>query len=294
MHPTLSVIIPVYNVAATLRRCIDSVLAQGVNGIEIILVDDGSTDDSPSICDAYGKRDGITVVHRQNGGLSAARNTGIERASGQYLTFVDSDDYVESDTYRQLLSLMTDCDIVEFPVERELWQGPVSLSFGNRTYTDCRAYWLEGKAYAHTYACNKIYRRELFNGVRYPEGRVFEDVPTLWQLLKRAQVVRTVDVGCYHYTLNPGGITQQADGHALRQLLETHVGILGDKQLQGSEGYQLYYRHVLNIQISVYDQTDDDYDLILPVMPFWRSLKLIALHLFGLRGLCRLHRAFFY
>lgn len=290
----LSVIIPVYNVENTLRRCIDSVLMQGVEGMEIILVDDGSTDNSPSICDEYGGEGRATVVHQKNGGLSSARNTGIELAKGEYITFIDSDDYLYGNTYRQLLPLMAGgCDIVEFPVDRETPNGVVRLSFGQHEFNDMREYWIEGRAYAHTYAWNKIYRRELFRNVRYPEGEVFEDVPTLWRVLRYAHMVRTVETGCYRYTLNPAGITQQADGYDLAMLLRSHVSILSDNQLAAYKGFSLYYRHVLNIQLSCYDLAANAHELTFPVMPYWNSLKLVALHIFGLRNLCRIHRLYF-
>lgn len=291
---TLSVIIPVYNVERTLRRCIDSVLAQDVEGMEVILVDDGSTDHSPAICDDYGRRGKARVKHQRNGGLSAARNTGIALATGRFITFVDSDDYIQADTYRPLLSIIGDgYDIVEYPVERETQKGIHRLAFGQQTFTNMQEYWIQGQAYAHTYAWNKIYRRQLFSNVHYPEGKVFEDVPTLYRLLKNAHIVRTVETGCYHYTLNPQGITQQADGSDLIELLKAHINIIADKQLMNYADFKEYYRHVLNIQISCYDRAASIKNLICPVLPYWGSLKLTALHILGLRNLCRLHRLYY-
>ena len=295
MSTTLSVIIPVYNVEHTLRRCVDSVLAQDVDGMEVILVDDGSTDHSPAICDDYGRQGKVRVTHQRNGGLSAARNTGMALATGRFITFVDSDDYIQADTYRPLLSIIGDgYDIVEYPVERETPQGLKLLSYGNHTYTSMQSYWVDARGYEHAYAWNKLYRRTLFDNVQYPEGQVFEDVPTLYRLLHHAHTVHTTETGCYHYTSNPKGITQQADGEDLGVLLKTHVDILtADTLSNDCRSLGEYYRHVLNIQLSVFDLTGDVHDLILPVRPYWGSIKLLALHLLGLRRLCRLHRRYF-
>ena len=104
----LSVIIPVYCVEDTLNRCVESVLRQNVTDMEVILVDDGSTDKCPKMCDDWGERDAhIRVIHKQNGGLSDARNAGIDVAKGDLITFVDSDDYLADNTYQPLLALMS-------------------------------------------------------------------------------------------------------------------------------------------------------------------------------------------
>lgn len=294
MSITLSVIIPVFNVGRTLRRCVDSVLAQDVDDMEVILVDDGSTDSSPAICDDYAREGRAKVVHQKNGGLSAARNSGIAQATGRLITFVDSDDYLSPDTYRTLLPLMEDgCDIVEFSVERQTTRGIVHLNFGDRVFTDMRVYWVQGQAYAHSYACNKLYRRELFDNVRYPVGQVFEDVPALYLLLQHAKKVRTVSTGLYHYTSNPHGITLQADGKDLCSLLRSHVKILQDKIMQACKGFETYYGHVVDIQLSVYDRTNNPNDLLLPTLPYWGSVKLAMLQVLGLRGLCQLHHLYF-
>ena len=102
----LSVIIPVYNVEHTLERCVQSVLAQDVPDMEVILVDDGSTDGSSALCDTYGNKKNITVIHQDNAGLSAARNTGLTVAQGRYVTFVDSDDYLDADLYPSLMKVL--------------------------------------------------------------------------------------------------------------------------------------------------------------------------------------------
>ena len=146
----LSVIIPVYRVEHTLERCIESVLRQRVDGMEVILVDDGSPDSCPRLCDEWSLRDSrIKVIHKSNGGLSDARNAGIELASGSYITFVDSDDFIAPDTYEPLLSIIGDADILEYSVAE--W-----LALPDRTFTDTNRYWLETQAYLHTYAWNKI------------------------------------------------------------------------------------------------------------------------------------------
>ena len=199
----LSIIIPVYQVEQTLRRCIDSVLSQSFSDWEMILVDDGSTDESPKICDEYVKNyDKIHVIHKQNGGLSDARNVGIEHAKGTYITFVDSDDYLGDDTLKKVMRLMEihpDYDILEYPIYEHftLMDNEHQLLFDNHEYTDIKEYWHEEKAYTHTYACNKIYRKELFRNVRFPVGKLFEDVYTFPLLLKEAKMVATTAQGMY-------------------------------------------------------------------------------------------------
>lgn len=290
----LSVIIPVYNVVGTLRRCVDSVLAQGIDDMEIIIVDDGSTDGSAVICDKY-KSPRSIVVHQANAGLSEARNEGLRLARGEFVTFVDSDDYIEPDTYPALLERMAraDVDILEYSIVREGGRGPVSrIVFPDHDYTDMAAYWLCGKAYAHTYAWNKIYKRQLFGHVRFPKGKKFEDVSTLWNLLREARKVETTSLGAYHYTVNPLGITQRAGGTEYRDLLDAHLQIVSSKMLNAhQEGFCKYYRHVLDIQLQTYIYTGDMSDVKLPMMRFLGSLKLLSLNVLGMRGLCRLVRA---
>lgn len=218
---SLSVIIPVYKVEDTLGRCVESVLSQDVDGMEVILVDDGSPDGCPALCDEWAGRDPrVRVLHKENGGLSDARNRGIEMAGGQYVTFVDSDDWLMPDTYRRLmlwLSRHSGCDILEFQLRHVGGEGcgeRLRLALQDRIYRSARQYWLQTKAWEHCYAWNKIYRRTLFGDVRFPVGRVFEDVYTLPLLLAKEPQVATVSHGTYCYAWNGKGISVAASATA--------------------------------------------------------------------------------
>ncbi len=290
----LSIIIPAYNVEGTLRECLESVLSQHVDDMEIILVDDGSTDNTAEICDEFGIRDNIKVIHQENAGLSEARNAGLELAEGELITFVDSDDYLEPNTYPRLIGIMErhpQYDILEYSIVKED-NGKVlfSLDLPDREYTDMAQYWFDGRAYTHCYAWNKVYRRGLFHGVRYPKGKKFEDVYMLPQLLRNAKVVRTTHLGLYHYIYNVDGITVSADGNALFELLIAHLPLINDKTLRSYNGFEEYYYHVLNIQISTYVESGNDGYIQLPTLPYHHRWKLKLLHLLGMKQLCRLFR----
>lgn len=274
----LTVVIPVYRVERTLDRCVASVLRQDVDDMEVILVDDGSPDQCPARCDHWAASDArIKVIHQANGGLSKARNAAIAQARGQYITFVDSDDWVADGTYAALLERMADSDITEYPIAGQLQLAP-------HTYSSADEYWLDTKAYTHTYACNKVYRTTLFSHVRYPEGKIFEDAWTLPLLLRQARKISTSDRGCYHYTSNPEGITATCSGDGLAQLLEAHL-------THGMPINDDYYLHLLNIQMDVCERTGAP-----PVLPRRkidssrlkgvRKLKAIALNKLGIKTLC--------
>lgn len=282
----LSVIIPVYRVEHTLKRCVNSVLAQDYQPMEIILVDDGSPDACGAICDQLASRHNqIRVIHQANKGLSGARNTGITHAKGSYITFVDSDDWLATNTYLPLMQLLASnphYDILEFPIF--MFAGNASKeykqSFGNQEYTDSKQYWLKAKAYHHTYAWNKIYKKNLFQHIRFDEGKVFEDAIILPQLIQQAQCIATTNKGCYHYFDNNQGITAQAAGKEHNILLQTHLKWMQqwcDKD---------YYATILNIQLQVYIETGNA--PILPLRNYWGTWKLNLLHLIGLQQLCRL------
>ena len=293
MHVKLSVIIPVYRTERTLERCVKSILEQSYHDLEVILVDDGSPDNCPQLCDEWTLKDSrIRVVHKPNGGLSDARNAGIDAATGDCLTFVDSDDFLAPDTYAQVMPKAAGSDIVEFPI---YWhytgKDERLMRFQPADYDDMGRYWLEGEAYTHTYACNKVFRRVLFGDVRFPKGRVFEDAATLPLLLEHARRVSTVDAGLYYYVANPAGITAQATGQELTMLLEHHLAVIPrwcDTR---------YYLHVLNIQMDVCELTDAEPRLpAFSVSPLARRLSLkqrlkaTTLNLLGINRICKLNK----
>ena len=291
----LSIIIPVYRVEATLNRCVESVLNQNLDDFEVILVDDGSPDDCPRICDEWAEKDQrIRVIHQANKGLSGARNSGIDMAQGDYITFVDSDDYIAKNTYAPLMQTLesdVEIDIIEYPI-REFDFNPPTV------YTSMDDYWYLGQAYLHTYACNKIYRSPLFDDIRFPQGMVFEDANTLPIILKKARKVVTTNQGFYYYTVNPEGITRKADGKALSMLLKPHADIIRNSTRNDAD-FQQYYMHVLNIQMDVFELTGNAPILVQRSISMGNvsglaKLKALLSNLLGIKTLCNLNKMIHY
>lgn len=218
-NPLISVIVPVYNVESYLPRCVDSLLTQTYENLEIILVDDGSQDASGSICDRYAGKDArIRVIHKENGGLSSARNAGLDAASGEYIGFVDSDDWMEPDAYAVMLGLMEkyDAQLVcagRYDVNAATGQSTVGLCPVQEECISGEA--LAGRIFlfdnCDSSACDKLYRRELLDGLRYPEGRVCEDMPVTYRVALRAERVVMCDKPVYNYFHRAGSITQSIE-----------------------------------------------------------------------------------
>lgn len=271
----LSVIIPVYKTENTLDKCIESVLQQGVEDMELILVDDGSPDGSPALCDAWSARnDMVRVMHKSNGGLSDARNAGIDLARGKYITFVDSDDFVEQGTYMPLMEWLKAnawCDMLEFPITHIGTDRRATPRFVDRTYSSARHYWYVTEAWEHTYACNKIYRKSMFDDVRFPVGCVFEDVYTLPLLLCRNPQVATSSLGAYCYAWNEDGISALASANVAHTKQHLEALIMAAKRMKmtlwNSNAYKIYLS-MLYRQIDIYRMSGE----ILLKWPFVRLI----------------------
>lgn len=297
----LSIVIPVYCVPDTLDKCVKSILGQSYEDIEIILVDDGSPDDCPKLCNRLAEIDKrITVVHKVNGGLSDARNAGIRIATGDYITFVDSDDYIDNGVYGKLMNKLTEhpeYDIIEYGIRFKRKDEEKCLSFNDTSYTDSSRYWTEGFAYNHSYACNKIYKRTLFENIHYPQGKVFEDMWTLPLLTKKAKIIATTDIGYYNYCWNPNSITSNAGGNELRMLLMAHYNLMHHHYPE-IKGDAKYIMHVVNIQMDVYEMTGDS--PIFKSIPITKydnlshknRLKARLLNILGITNLCKINKFF--
>ena len=213
---SLSVIIPVYDSLSTLDRCVESVLSQNVDGMEVILVDDGSTDGSSALCDSIAARnESVRVIHRENGGLSAARNTGIQAAQGQWIAFVDSDDALAPGTLNGNLEYalqLPDTDMVEYPVTVR-YGSPDSFSFDfkpvDTSADQVFTYWIQSRGYNHCFACNKLFRATLFKEIRFPVGESFEDAAVCPAIIRSCRMVRYSDIGRYLYYKSEGSITRR-------------------------------------------------------------------------------------
>ena len=211
----LSIIVPVYKIRRYLQRCIESILQQTYTDYELILVDDGSPDGCGSVCDRFAQEcDKVKVIHKKNGGLSSARNAGIAAAKGEYITFVDGDDTVASGTFYYNMRILLsdpDIDILEYPVIKD-YESPSSeiISFQPEKVsgsTDIFKDWIRRGGHKHCFSCNKIYRAEMFNFIRFPEGEVFEDTYTTPMLYESAYNVYYSDCGFYYYYKHQNSIS---------------------------------------------------------------------------------------
>lgn len=210
----ISVIIPVYNVGELLRKSVGSVMDQIGENAEIIIVDDGSTDDSGRICDEYLNIPNVSVIHKTNGGLSSARNAGIDHAHGDYLLFLDSDDYLlpgSIDLLSTLLKQTGKCDFIQFRYEEvsdysnKSTAGTVSdfVEIRDRCQMFERKYALGGIGAS---ACTKLISRDVFRSLRFKEGIIHEDEQFTIHLIDRAQRALYISNALYMYVQRPGSI----------------------------------------------------------------------------------------
>ena len=264
----VSVIIPIYNVEAYLDRCVSSVANQTYQNLEIILIDNGATDNSPQICEDWAERDDrIRVIHQEKRGVSAGRNTGLRAARGEWIMQVDSDDYIAPQTVEWLLNVclenaadMAMCDFIRgkeehyaFPCDDsghiELIDGETAIS---RIYIDSH------HALRYVVAWNRICRREFYEGLDYPVGKIFEDIYITHQLLYRCKRIAVLDTPLFYYYQRSGSI-MNAEFSMKKldylQALVERVEFFRDHELKELE--QIAYDELLHSLIWEYSRTRD-------------------------------------
>ena len=204
MHK-ISVIIPVYNVEKYLSACMESIIHQTYKNLEIILVNDGSTDSCPQICEEYAAKDNrIKVIHKKNGGLSDARNSGLEIATGEFISFVDSDDLLSLDFCQRLLDALiesdadiVECDFVKFEEETEEINEVEETDF--ELFNTLTALELLIKDYIQPMVWNKLYRRQVLENIKFPIGKIHEDVFWTYRVLGNAKRIVKIKKKMYWY-----------------------------------------------------------------------------------------------
>lgn len=207
----LSVVVPVYNVEQYLKRCVDSIINQNYPNIEIILVDDGSKDSSGKLCDFFAKQDKrIKVIHQTNGGLSSARNTGIENASGYYINFLDSDDELLPNIFNDLIPLMekNGLDIIVYSSQK-IKNGNIKKEkhTGKFVVWDRKTALVNDLSNDGGCVWNKIYSKKAIDNVKFPVGRLFEDTATGYKFIANSDKVGYIDKVYHNYYYNPDSIT---------------------------------------------------------------------------------------
>lgn len=265
MEELISVIVPVYNIGAYVERCVKSICSQTYKKLEIILVDDGSSDNSSVLCDEIAKKDSrIIVIHKKNGGLSEARNTGIERAAGKYLVFVDGDDYISRFMIEKLYHAIRLCDAelsicnfeyvyentstithenTDLPLVNNVLKGEDIL------FTELFKY----KSWYWVVAWNKIYKKELFNELRFPVGKIHEDEYIVHRLLAKCQKVATISEPLYYYVQRNAGIMYNC---RKKKIDIDKVGYLLDRVIFYKEnGYpsECVWKLIRSILTNIYD-----------------------------------------
>ncbi|WP_049895863.1 glycosyltransferase family 2 protein [Oribacterium sp. NK2B42] len=208
----ISLIVPVYNVEPYLRKCLDSIVNQTYRDLEILVIDDGSIDGCGQICDEYGDEDHrIKVFHTENRGLSAARNLGLDNAQGEWIGFVDSDDWIEADMYEVLhdRAIESGADIVECGFnclysDKIIVRQKKELTIpGEEAIRELYKHRLNDTVW------NKLWSQNCFKHIRFPEGRVFEDVATTYRILYSVNRVCTISAIKYNYNVRKGSLSRK-------------------------------------------------------------------------------------
>lgn len=212
----ISVIIPVYNTRDYVRACVDSILSQTLRPWEVILVDDGSTDDSGAVCEdiAAAHPDIVRVIHQENGGIAVARNRGLEVCTGEYLSFIDSDDYLEPDTYEHLTGLIdaydADMAVGEMWVEKLDGQRYCRMNKPLRCCWNTEEALIELNSYRtlHVSFCPALIRRETMGDMRFPEVRICEDYALMYRMIAACRRVAYSSRPLYHYIQRPKSVSR--------------------------------------------------------------------------------------
>lgn len=260
MTPLVSIIVPVYNTERTLlEKCVQSLLTQTYKNLEIIIIDDGSNECTANLCNEIGLLDvRIKVVHKQNGGLSSARNAGLDIAKGDFISFVDSDDFIEDDSIRKLLNVAKDLNVeiacmrsIVFNEHGEVLyqQGKNTLSFNKIVWSD----YIKGICYKQLSesVCDKLFSRRIIDKNRFEQGRLNEDFIFLSKLLMSRNNIGLLDYCGYHYLKHSGTITaDKANFKSLKNAIQNSCELADISQKYANEVY-LYYVYSALFQTKV-------------------------------------------
>ena len=220
MEALISVIVPIYNVEKYLERCVNSILNQTYKNIEIILVDDGSPDKCPQICDEYKNMDSrVKVIHKENGGLSDARNYGLSIATGKYVSFVDSDDYIHEETYEKMIKALElqNADIVSCGINHVYDNKIESINIEQKIYDDESAIenLIIGKNLNQT-VWNKIYKKNVIDNILFEKGKINEDDFWTYKVFSNSKKIITLNDCLYYYVHRESSIMGQ--GYSIKNL----------------------------------------------------------------------------
>ena len=279
----LSIIVPIYGVEKYLRKCVDSLLAQNIpsSEYEIILVDDGGTDACPAICDEYAaSHNNICVVHRKNGGLSAARNSGIEVALGEYIMFVDSDDYIEPNVLKGLLDQVDrdNLDVLRYRLQYvnpqyEVYNPYKTDPFKGNDYSEVPTdgvSFLNSRMSTACYAWAFVLKRELLDGCIFTPGIYFEDTDWTPRMLCKPKRVASTNTVVYNYLQREGSITNAVNRSKQKKVLDDKMHLIATLQQQAidlrkSGRYNRWYRDMISdtvvsiigmLSVEFYDEKD--------------------------------------
>ena len=273
MSKLVSIIIPVYKVEQYLKRCMNSVLNQTYKNIEVILVNDGSPDNCPALCDEYAKIDSrVRVIHKENGGLSSARNVALDSVKGDYVFFVDSDDWIALDTLEVLNEyLKKDYDMISFQVTHLTEEKVVGKGEKNAKDMDVSQYIDASFLGKYTFfVTTKIFKTEVFNNVRFLEGRNYEDLEIMRRLFLNMKKVIGLDYSLYYYwKANEGSITntitmKNIKDHYLsaNEIYHTCKKYLEDRSKDASNIVAWYKVEMSQLYIDYLKSTDKDVELV--------------------------------
>lgn len=269
----LSIIVPVYNVENYLPKCVESLHNQDLSPdeYEIILVDDGSPDRCGAICDEYAARySQIKVIHRENGGLSAARNHGIEEAQGQYVQFVDSDDFLEPNVLKTLVDKMEQdqLDVLRFNYQNVNEKNEVfEPNKVSKPFVDYRDEVCDGLTFLTErlgfacYACQFMIRRDLLSDCLFKKGIYFEDTEWTPRLLLKAERATSTDLIVYNYLMREGSITQSIDEKKKRKVLDDKLSLIDSmkQQMEDASDKRWFEGMIAQITLSIIGYFCDNY-----------------------------------
>lgn len=288
--PKVSVIIPVYNTERYLKRCIESILAQSLSDIEVILIDDGSTDLSPEICEEYAARDHrVKVFHQKNGGVSTARNRGLGVAHGEYIHFADSDDFLEEGFYSDLYNLARNygADICCSTYVQETKNGeisPVSESDERISMTCEEAINALFSGHKVSYSlCDKIFKRNIIAEITFNELISHnEDYLFCYEAIKRSNKIAYTSKSYYHYCYNPESATRSGFSHKRMTAIDVHEYVLYDIKLNYNNLYKCARTELCKVALYTRKQMDDaNYLLVKDIERLdriiWKNLPYILL-----------------